>query len=518
MIFTLAMILENLENLAPVCNYKTQKNVEIRGIFLYSEGQKEFQKNSIYLCSSDEIRKWDNRDSSVIFFTPGIDLEEIRNVKNYCYVFKNACSETEISNRYMQLQAEYNYWDKEIHLDIINSCPLEKMLDYASKIIEYPIQVYDPSFRTLDTSRNHTKKISGFQQASELGYTPPDFISEIEKRHMLPKIQEADHAIAAPAINNPEHINLYRAHKIAGQILGYSCIFCGEYHPSQGYLDKVELVMQNLDFYFKENQKNMVLSKYMYESFLVSLLSTRLSIHSRVISDRAKMMHLPLKGEFVLVQMNFNEKDHFLSYLCRLIQKYVPEYSAFVYEEYIYLLIAKKLSDKSATEHAEELVLHLKEILSSYHFSCCISNTFFELPAIYDAYQICIRLENMRNHLSLEPGIYTYRDWQTVLHYLQYGEDVDLRALFMPEIYKMKLYDREYHTHYLQTLSVYFEHNCNLKDTAEALHLHRNSAANRMEKIRQLFRLDLDDFKTCCNLYGTLRMMDLLETVEKQDS
>ena len=30
-----------------------------------------------------------------------------------------------------------------------------------------------------------------------------------------------------------------------------------------------------------------------------------------------------------------------------------------------------------------------------------------------------------------------------------------------------------------------------------------------------LLYLDLDDFKTCCNLYGTLRMMDLLETVEK---
>ena len=259
----------------------------------------------------------------------------------------------------------------------------------------------------------------------------------------------------------------------------------------------------------------MILSKYMYESFLISLLSARLSIDSRIISDRAKMVHLPLKGEFVLVQMNFNEKDHFLSYLCRLIQTYVPEYSVFVYEEYIYLLIAKKISGKTAYEEAEKLIRHLQEMLSSYHFSCCISNTFFELPAIYDAYQICIRLEVMRNHLSLKPGIYAYRDWQTVLHYLQYGEAVDLRALFMPEIHKIKLYDEEYHTHYLQTLSAYFEHNCNLKATAEALHLHRNSTANRIEKIRQLFRLDLGDFKICCSLYGTLRMMNLLELAEK---
>lgn len=56
-----------------------------------------------------------------------------------------------------------------------------------------------------------------------------------------------------------------------------------------------------------------------------------------------------------------------------------------------------------------------------------------------------------------------------------------------------------------------------LKQTADALDLHRNSAANRIEKIQQLFRLDLNDFKTCCNLYETLQMMNLLEP-ERQNS
>ena len=168
MIFTLAMILNELGDLDPVCNQKSQKNQEIQGVFRYSERQQIFHKNSIYVCSADELKKWDNRDSSVIFFTSNMELEEIRHVKNYCWVFRNSVSEIEISNRYMQLQAEYSYWDKEIHLDIINSCPLEKMLDYASKIIEYPIQVYDPSFRTLDTSKNHRQQRPQSLKASGL--------------------------------------------------------------------------------------------------------------------------------------------------------------------------------------------------------------------------------------------------------------------------------------------------------------------------------------------------------------
>ena len=515
MIFTLAMILHELRDLDPVCNQKTWENREIQGIFFYSEKQTFFRRNSIYICSGTELKTWKNRDDSVIFFTCHTEPEEILHVKNYCFLFRKAASETEISNRYMMLQAEYSSWDKENHLNIMSGCSLEQMLDSASEIIEYPIQVYDSGFRTLATSRNHRKQLPDFLQASELGYTPPDFISEIEKRHMLPKIQESGHVIAAPAVNNSSHTNLYRAHRADGQLLGYSCVFCGEDHPSQGYLDKVELVMQNLDFYFKENQKHMVLSNYMYESFLVSLLSARLPMDSRILSDRAKIAHLPLRGEFVLAQLNFNEKDHFLPYLCRLIQKYLPEYHTFVYEEHIYLLITGKFSRKPLEKQAEKTIAQLKEMMPSYHFSCCISNTFFELNTIYDAWQICVRLEAMRNHFSFEAGVYTYKEWQTVLHFFQYGETIDVRTLLMPEVLKIKWYDETYHTHYLRTLSAYFENNCNLKQTAEVLGLHRNSAANRMEKIQQLFSLDLNDFKTCQNVYSTLRMMELPETEEK---
>ena len=51
MLFTLAMILDELAGLDPVCNHKTQKDVEIQGFFRYAEGQKEFHRNSIYAVS-----------------------------------------------------------------------------------------------------------------------------------------------------------------------------------------------------------------------------------------------------------------------------------------------------------------------------------------------------------------------------------------------------------------------------------------------------------------------------------
>jgi purine catabolism regulator len=44
----------------------------------------------------------------------------------------------------------------------------------------------------------------------------------------------------------------------------------------------------------------------------------------------------------------------------------------------------------------------------------------------------------------------------------------------------------------IRTLEAYFEHNGNLSQTAEALFIHRNTLAYRLERIAQLSRLDLD--------------------------
>lgn len=507
MIFTLEMILDELTDLSPISNHKNPKNQDIQGMFYFSSATDHFRKDSICVCSADALADWKNQEASVIFFITNTDAFAISHVKNYCYIFKKADTVTAIANRYMQLMADYSYWDKEMHLAIINSSSLDKMLDYGSRIIDFPIQVYDPSFRILETSQHHQAEISDFQSASALGYTPPDFITKIRQANLMPRLQKSQRAIAAPAISVPEHTNIYRAHMINGHLLGYSCIFCGDFKITPGYLDKAELFLQNLDFYFKENQKHLVMSKHMYESFLISLLSSRQSIDSKQLADRARIVHLPLRAEFVLVQLNFNEKEHFLHYLCNLIQKYLPEHSVFIYEGNLYLLITQKTSGRSADHNAKRILGHLQEMMPSYTFSCYVSNAFFELTAIYDACLLCSKLEAMQLQFALEPGIYAYADWHLPLHFLQYGEAYDAQTLCMPELYKMKRYDKEYKTHYLDTLNTYFENNCDLKKTGSAMNMHRNSIANRMDKIQQLFDLDLSDFKTLCSIYASLQLL-----------
>ncbi len=75
-------------------------------------------------------------------------------------------------------------------------------------------------------------------------------------------------------------------------------------------------------------------------------------------------------------------------------------------------------------------------------------------------------------------------------------------------------YDRAQGTDLIETLSSYFAHNGNLSQTAEALFVHRNTLLYRMERIREISGLDLDNPETRLSIQLALRAHRLLSARE----
>lgn len=65
---------------------------------------------------------------------------------------------------------------------------------------------------------------------------------------------------------------------------------------------------------------------------------------------------------------------------------------------------------------------------------------------------------------------------------------------------KVLTYDKENHTHLLETLEVYLTENCNLVRTAERLYIHRNSLVYRIRKLEEVTGYDfsLAGIRDCC--------------------
>ncbi|MCL5952464.1 MAG: helix-turn-helix domain-containing protein [Chloroflexi bacterium] len=91
----------------------------------------------------------------------------------------------------------------------------------------------------------------------------------------------------------------------------------------------------------------------------------------------------------------------------------------------------------------------------------------------------------------------------------------ELNAFCQEILGKLIEYDHSQGTGWLETLTAYFAHKGNLSQTAEALFIHRNTLLYRMERIRQVSGLDLDNPETRLSVQLALRAYRLLSAREE---
>jgi DNA-binding PucR family transcriptional regulator len=68
-----------------------------------------------------------------------------------------------------------------------------------------------------------------------------------------------------------------------------------------------------------------------------------------------------------------------------------------------------------------------------------------------------------------------------------------LRALHQHLLAPLWVHDQQEHMDLISTLETYLETACNASHTAELLRVHRNSVANRLQRIREVCDVDLED-------------------------
>lgn len=79
------------------------------------------------------------------------------------------------------------------------------------------------------------------------------------------------------------------------------------------------------------------------------------------------------------------------------------------------------------------------------------------------------------------------------------------------DLLKLKQKDEESQTNLLQTLEVYLEENCRLKQAAEKLFIHTNTLKYRLNQISELTEISFDDFHANCQLYIDLQILKVKE-------
>lgn len=94
-------------------------------------------------------------------------------------------------------------------------------------------------------------------------------------------------------------------------------------------------------------------------------------------------------------------------------------------------------------------------------------------------------------------------------------ETAELWAFHNETLSALSEYDRRQDGELIKTLEAYFNHLGNLRATSQALHVHRNTLLYRLERIKQISGLDLDNAEEYFALWLALRAHRVLRTLDE---
>lgn len=94
-------------------------------------------------------------------------------------------------------------------------------------------------------------------------------------------------------------------------------------------------------------------------------------------------------------------------------------------------------------------------------------------------------------------------------------ETPELWTFYRETLSKLAEYDQRQGSDLIKTLDAYFNHLGNLRATSEALHVHRNTLLYRLERIKDISSMDLDNAEEHFSLWLALRAHRVLSTLDE---
>jgi len=151
----------------------------------------------------------------------------------------------------------------------------------------------------------------------------------------------------------------------------------------------------------------------------------------------------------------------------------------------------------------------LCELLRVNHMTAVLGNPVTSLIEVRKSYEQALELHLVREHFPDSAPIHRYCD-HSILHIagMLYRNHA-LEEFFHPYVLMLWDYDQTHHTNFLMTLYQYLTFIDNPSAIAKHLHIHKNTLYYRMNKLKELFPIDLNDGHVRLCLQLTMEMMQL---------
>lgn len=392
-----------------------------------------------------------------------------------------------------------------------NKSSYKKMLSLCEAMLDNPVAVSDASLEILFHTKDDAIRDVDWQKSMALGHPDINYIKEYQENQYYEKLAIHD----KPFIITPRDEHLTRrlfgkicsGNKIIGTIsvpennhpLNTYDIFLA-YHIGQALSIKLQTSTIAVD------------SQNIPNSLIINLLQSAPEFPD-MAKERLRVMNWPESEKYYVLSIDFNYFDYntkWYSSLSRVLRNLTSTDTIYSFGRYYVAIIRKAAHEQLNTQSFSQLIAFLKE----HQLYAGVSFAFDDITQLHYYFKQSTKAIELGTKHFEKQTLYFYEDL-TLQHLLSVcAGKMDLQNLCHPLLNELNVYDASKDTDYLHCLHAFIMTNRNTRAAAIALHMHRNTMYYRIDRLKELFHIDLDDDKLITNLYFSFRIYEYLQIIK----
>ncbi|MCR5666717.1 MAG: helix-turn-helix domain-containing protein [Eubacterium sp.] len=389
-----------------------------------------------------------------------------------------------VLNDVLDILSMYTAWGNKMLSLLAGGAMLQDLFDASEDILKRPVFLLDSAQRHLA----HTKKY-GIGDVDEMwdyileyGTCEMDFLIKFNRydpnrisRKGIYSYQEKNQVLP----NAGYHYN----YQLDGNFLGSSTYIVLDHDETQGDIDSYQLFCEYLQRWFElhiQEQQNIILDTQIRaaitdESADTSELVRRFLLLGWKKDDR--LLCYKLDAPFQPYSIN--------THLMQALNVGIKDIYA-VTNDLSICVIANISRNKKETLHEQ-----LKGWLLSSNYYATYGNEFTMEDSLYENYRF---VEVTSLQVQKEIGmIYAGNEYMLSYLFSQMHKTI-VQEIEHPALKVLREYDKKHHTEFYNTLYIYLKNLKNIANTANEMHLHRNTLLYRLDRLKELIGNDLSEY------------------------